>query len=201
MLEQRLGLPARQRLQPHGQRAEPLDAVADRAVYAFGDGVVKRRQHRECHAEWRQRLGQQRAAAEQVAQPRLPALDPALLELVEGQQQRAARGADHIHQRIDMRARDMALCRLRDPDAADADVDRLAAKIGERVVVAGTCAEQGRDECLGRNRKLRRLLQPSADRHDQGTQIEIADVAAVAENVLLESLGEIGLALRNNGLR
>ena len=40
--EQRLGLPARERLEPHGERAEPFDAIADRTIYASGDGVVKR---------------------------------------------------------------------------------------------------------------------------------------------------------------
>ena len=200
-LQKRLGLPARERLEPHRERAEAFDAVADGAVDAFGDRIVERGQHREGDAQRRQRFGEQRAAAEQVAQPRLPALDAALLQLVEGKHERAARGADDIHQRVDMGARDMIALGLREPHAADADVDRLAAKIGEGVVVAGARAKQGRDERFGRNRKVRQLLQPRADRDDQRAQVEIADVAAFAENVLLEGLGEIGLALGNDGAR
>ena len=136
-----------------------------------------------------------------MAQSRLPALDAALLKLVEGKHERAARGADYVHQRIDMAARDMIALGLREPHATDADVDRLAAKIGERVVVAGARAQQGRDERLGWNRKVRQLLQPRADRDDQGAEVEIANVPAFAENILLEGLGEIALSLRNDGPR
>ena len=200
-LEQRLGLSARQRLEPHGQRAKALDAVADRAVDALGNGVVERWQHRIGDAKRRQCFREQRTPAEQMAQPRLPALNAALFQLVEGQHQRAAGGADHIHQRIDMAARDMIALGLREPHAADADVDRLAAQIGKGVVVAGGRTQQGRDERLGGNRQVRQLLQPRADGDDQRAQVEVADIAAIGEDILREGLGEIGLPLRKHGLR
>ena len=136
-----------------------------------------------------------------MAQPRLPALNAALFQLVEGQHQRAAGGADHIHQRIDMAARDMVALGLREPHAADADVDGLAAQIRKRVVVAGGRAQQGRDERLGGNRQVRQLLQPRADGDDQRAQVEVADIAAIGEDILREGLGEIGLPLRKHGLR
>ena len=42
---------------------------------------------------------------------------------------------------------------------------------------------------------MRQLLQPRADGDDQRAQVEVADIAAIGEDILREGFGEIGLAL------
>src|SRR5208337_4237741 len=135
-----------------------------------------------------------------MAQPLLPALHAALLQLVEGEEQRPACSADHVHKRVDMAAGDVIAGILCQADAADADIHRLPAQIAKRIVVARRSPEQRRNEGLRGNGEVRQLLQLSADRDDQRTQIEVTVVAALVENLALERLGEVAVALNEHGL-
>src|SRR5215469_6475813 len=118
-----------------------------------------------------------------MPQTLLPALHAALLELVEGKEQGPACRAHRIDERVDMGACEMILRRLREPDAANADIHGLAAQIAERLIVTRRRPQKCRKKCLRRHREMRQLLQLSANRDDQRAQIEIADIAAVVEDL------------------
>jgi hypothetical protein len=48
----------------------------------------------------------------------------------------------------------MILRKLREAQSAHADIQRLPAQIGKAIVVARRSPEEGRNEGLGRNRKM-----------------------------------------------
>ncbi len=192
-LEQRLDLGTGKRLEAHRLRAEPLDAVADRGVDTIGDVVIERGQHREGDRDIGQRLGDQRAAADGMGEPALPALELGLLELVEGDEHRTAERADQLHQLLQAQARALVGIGIGDAHAQNLGVDRQAAEIVARIVVADQEAEHCGDGRFAGGRNPGGAGEPRADARDERLELGLGDrrLAAVHHGADLLR-GEVG---------
>src|SRR5271166_55321 len=136
-----------------------------------------------------------------MPEPLLPALDPALLKLVEGKKERAPRCADNAHKSIDVAPRDMILRKLREAHSAHADIQGLPAQIGKAIVVACRGPKQRRHKSLGRNRKMRKLLKLGPDGDDKRPQLEIPDIAFISQDIAPKRRHQIRLGSLKNGSR
>ncbi len=120
-----------------------------------------------------------------------PAVQFALLKLVESDEHGPAESADDLHQFLKPQPRALLRIGIGDAHAGNDGVDLQPAQIVERLILAEQHAQNGRDSAFACGRNARRAGEAAADAAHQSFELGLADADVAVISRLLQPLRDV----------